>query len=64
MGAPMWGWGEGASPPPPNFQKTVQSYWLVGKKLLLLSAILLLNFTFLQEFDPILPKLDKIDKVK
>ena len=62
----MWGRGGGRGGPQlsENKLELVQSYWLVGQKLLLLSAILLLNFTFLQEFDPILPKLDKIDKVK
>ena len=65
-GAPMGGWEVGGGSPPKlseNGPELVKNYWLVGQKLLVISAILLLNFKILQKNYPICPKFDQIDKV-
>ena len=46
-----------------NGPELVKNNWLVGQKLLVLSAILLLNFISFGKFDPILPKYDQIDQL-
>ena len=46
-----------------NGPELVKNYWLVGQKILVLLAILLLNFIILLIFDPILPKFDQTDQV-